>query len=95
MALNNQRIIGEIKEEILKVHRRDFPGGSVKNLPYNTGVVGLISIQGTKIPHATEQLTTHAATTEAHTLWNPGTTTRASTHHIKRSCMTQRRSCVP
>ena len=33
MVLSNQRIIGEIKEEILKVHRRDFPGGSVKNLP--------------------------------------------------------------
>ena len=70
-------------------------GGSVKNLPCIIGVVGLSSGQGTKTLHATEQLETHATTTEAHTLWNPCTTTRASVHHIKRSCMTQQRSCVP
>ena len=44
---------------------RDFPGGSVvKNLPCNAGVMGLIPGQGTKIPHATEQLSWRASTIE-------------------------------
>ena len=44
---------------------RDFPGGPVvKNLPSNAGDVGSISGQGTKIPHATGQLSPLAATTE-------------------------------
>ena len=35
----------------------DFPGGpAVKNLPCSAKDAGLISGQGTKIPHATEQL---------------------------------------
>ena len=43
----------------------DFPGGSVvKNLPYNTGDAGLNPGQGTKIPHATGQLTLCATATE-------------------------------
>ena len=45
---------------------RDFPGGPVvKNLPYDAGDVGLTSGQGTKIPHAAEQLSLHAQTTES------------------------------
>ena len=37
--------------------QRDFPGGPmVKNLPYNAGDMGSIPGQGTKIPHAGEQL---------------------------------------
>ena len=44
---------------------RHFPGGPmVKNPPSNAGDVGLIPSQGTKIPHATGQLSPHAATTE-------------------------------
>ena len=44
---------------------RDFPGGPVvKNLPYNAGDSGSIPGQGTKIPHAVEQLNPHATTTE-------------------------------
>ena len=44
---------------------RDFPGGPVvKNLPSNAGNVDLIPGQGTKIPHATRQLSPHATTTE-------------------------------
>ena len=44
---------------------RDFPGGPVeKNLPSNVGDVGLIPGWGTKIPHATGQLSPHATTTE-------------------------------
>ena len=33
-----------------------FPGGPFKNLPANAGNVGLIPDQGTKIPHASGQL---------------------------------------
>ena len=36
----------------------------VKNLPSSAGDVGSISIQGTKIPHATGQLNIHASTTK-------------------------------
>ena len=44
---------------------KDFPGGPVvKNPPYNAGDTGSIPGQGTKIPHATGQLSRHATTTE-------------------------------
>ena len=44
---------------------RDFFGDPVvKNLPCNAEDVGSIPSQGTKIPHAAEQLSLHAATTE-------------------------------
>ena len=44
---------------------RDFPGSPVvKNPPYNAGDAGSIPGQGTKIPHAVEQLSLHATTTE-------------------------------
>ena len=44
---------------------RDFPGGPVvKNPPSNAGDAGLIPGQGTKLPHATGQLSPCAATTE-------------------------------
>ena len=44
---------------------RDFPGGPVvKNPPSNAGDVGSIPGQGTKIPHATGQLSLSATTTE-------------------------------
>ena len=44
---------------------RDFPGGPVvKNPPSNTLDTGLIPGWGTKIPHATGQLSPCAATTE-------------------------------
>ena len=50
----------EIKEKIW-----DFPGGPVvKNPPSNAGDAGSIPGWGTKIPHAMEQLSLHAATTE-------------------------------
>ena len=40
-----------------------FPGGSVvKNPPCNAGDMGLITGQGTKIPHATGQISPHAET---------------------------------
>ena len=43
----------------------DFPGGPVvENLPSNAGHAGLIPSQGTKIPHATGQLSPCTATTE-------------------------------
>ena len=41
----------------------DFPGSPVvKNLPCNTGDTGLIPGPGIEIPHATGQLSLHAAT---------------------------------
>ena len=44
---------------------RDFPGGPVvKKLPSSAGDTGLIPGQGTKIPHATGQLSLWVATTE-------------------------------
>ena len=44
---------------------RDFPGGPmVKNLPCNAGDAILISYWGTKIPHATEQLSPSTTATE-------------------------------
>ena len=64
---------------------RDCPGVPVvKNSPPNAGNMGSIPGQGTKIPHATEQLNLHAATTE-----HPRATTRESVHHNKRSHVMQ------
>ena len=43
----------------------DFPGGPVvRNSPSNAGDAGSIPSQGIKIPHASEQLSLHAAATE-------------------------------
>ena len=43
----------------------DFPGGPVvQKLPSDAGGVGSIPGQGTKIPHAAEQLSCHTSTTE-------------------------------
>ena len=51
--------------KLIKDSYRDFPGSlMVKNLPYNAGDMGLIPGQGTKIPHATGQLSPCATTTE-------------------------------
>ena len=62
----------------------DFPGGLVvKNLPSNAGDAGSIPGGGTKIPCATGQLSPCATTREKPTRPN------------RRSCMLQRRSCVP
>ena len=52
-----------------KTHLRDFPGGAVlKNIPCNAGHVNFIPRFGTKISHATEQVSLCTATTEALTL---------------------------
>ena len=64
----------------------------VKNLLSNAGDVGLIPVQGAKIPYATGQLSLRATTVElaclesllaanyrAHVLWSPCTTTREKT----------------
>ena len=58
---------------------RDFPGGPmVKHPPSNAGNTGLIPGRGTKIPHASEQLSPPLATTNAHVLWSPRATARES-----------------
>jgi len=55
----------------------DFPGGPVvKNLLCSAGDAGSIPGWGTKIPHAMEQLSLHAAA-------------RESVHHNEGSCMMQ------
>ena len=47
------------------MQHRDFSGGPVvKNSPPNAGDVGWIPGQGTKIPHAAEQLSPHTAATQ-------------------------------
>ena len=47
------------------MNSRDFPGGPVvRNPPYSAGDTGSIPGQGTKIPHATGQLSPRATTTE-------------------------------
>ena len=44
---------------------RDLPSGSVvRNLLCNSGYMGSIPGQGTKIPHASEQLSPYTATRE-------------------------------
>ena len=59
---------------IIKITFRGFPGGPVvKNPPSNAGDAGLIPGRGTKIPHASGQLSPRSPTTEpmhpgAHTL---------------------------
>ena len=48
-----------------KTKCRDFPDGPVvKNPPSNAEDTGSIPVQGTKIPHATGQLSLRATTTE-------------------------------
>ena len=62
----------------------------VKNLPCNAGDVGSIPGRGTKIPHAAEQLSPCAVTTEPQ-LWRTHATTRESMQCNERTQMTQRR----
>ena len=53
-----------VKLQNTKLIHTDFPGGAViKNLPANAGNMGLIPGPG-KIPHAAEQLSPRATTTE-------------------------------
>ena len=48
-----------------KTNAWDLPDGPViKNPPFEAGDVGLIPWEGTKTPHATEQLSLCAASTE-------------------------------
>ena len=73
----------------LKLCHRDFPGGPVvKNLSCNAGDTGPILGRGTKIPHASGQLSPRTTTTEparlnyrAHALWSPRATTREKPVH--------------
>ena len=49
----------------IKITMRDFPGGpGVKNLPSYAGNVGSVLGRGTKIPHATGQLSLQTAIPE-------------------------------
>ena len=76
---------------IVKKKRQDFPGGPViKNLPCNEGDVGSIPGQGTKIPHALEQLSLCATTTEP-TCSGACAPQLEGLHHMQRSHMPQLR----
>ena len=51
--------------ERVKCKGRDFPGGPVdKNLPAKARGTGSVPSQGTKIPHASEQVNPHTTTSE-------------------------------
>ena len=55
------------KVSVKSPQRRDFPGCPVvKNPPCNAGDTGLIPGQGSKIPHAAEQLESPLATVKDH-----------------------------
>ena len=62
MGSNHEGRWWELKSEYAKY--KDFPGPVVKNLPSNAGDVGSVPGWGSKIPHASEQLSLYAATTE-------------------------------
>ena len=69
VTVEESRGIYILKEnETLSIRRIlfwDFPGGPVvKNLHCNSGGVGSIPGQGTKVPHTEKQLSSHNATTE-------------------------------
>ena len=69
---------------------QDFPGGSVAKDPHsNAGHMSLIAGRGTKIPHATGQLSWHNATIE------PACHNKESTLCNERSHMQQPRSHAP
>ena len=73
----------------LKSQSRDFPGGPmVKNSPCSAGDAALIAGPGTKIPHATEQLSQHTTTTETHWPCSTCTTAAESVHCSERTSMT-------
>ena len=65
-----------------------FPGGPlIKNPPCSAGDAGSIPGQGTKLPHAAEQLSPHTAATEP--MYH-----NQSLCTAKRSCMMQGRPCM-
>ena len=59
------------KDNVQEISRRHFPGGSVvKNLPANSGDMGLIPGLGSKSPPAAGQVSWCGTTTEP-ALWSP------------------------
>ena len=79
MTRHGQRVLSNQQSRvgIFKGPDRDFAGGPVvKNSPCSAGDKGSIPGRGTKIPHATEPLSPHAAA-------------KKSVHHNKRSRLMQ------
>ena len=58
------------------INIKNFSSPVVKNLPCNAGDVGLIPSEGTKIPHASGQLSPLATNYRAHVPWTLCATTR-------------------
>ena len=66
----------KVNVEVKKIKTWDFPNGPmVKDPPGNAGDAGWTPGLGTKTPHATEQLSPCAPTTEACAFRSPRTTT--------------------
>ena len=82
-VLKSSQFLEQVNISPQNLENGDFLGGPVaKNLPSNAGDMGSIPGQGTKIPHATGQLSPRPTTTE-------------STHRSKRSHMLQQRPLMP
>ena len=65
IALTRQTFVGKVISLLFNMLSRDFPDGPVvRNHPCNAEDMGSIPGQGTKIPHAAEQLSLCAETTE-------------------------------
>ena len=65
VKINHHKRAFTLTSDDLKQVLRDFPGGPVvENPPCIAGNAGSFPDQGTKIPHATEQLSLCAATVE-------------------------------
>ena len=90
LGIGKQRGTGEKSYE--KGMNRNFAGGpEVKNPPSNAGVTGLIPSGGTKISHASGQLSLHATTTELTPQWESPRTTNYRAHVLWSLCATTRK----
>ena len=96
--MSTESCCGDKRQSLAPLSRessRDFPGGPVvKNPRCEAEDTGSAPGRGTKIPHATEQLSPCATTIKAHQLWGLNITTREPEPCDERSCVTQQRSCV-
>ena len=73
-----------VKDLLLKLKLKDFPGGPVlKTLPCHAEDTGLVPSQEAKLQHALEQVNQSFTTTEAHTPLSLCAITRAWAFSVK------------